>query len=145
MLENAKLRGQLEVAEESLKDSQSKLKKLYQDLSAKQDLIYENIAKSRESDMRYAKMLLKLQSFDSCIDAEEFELTDREIEKARKLSDMERENMEGGLKKAETNAHEAKLFKISGGMRPVMQEVDMAWSSMNHGDVFVLDSGKKIF
>merc|ERR1711962_1165810 len=53
--------------------------------------------------------------------------------------------MEGGLKKAETNAHEAKLFKISGGMRPVMQEVDMAWSSMNHGDVFVLDSGKKIF
>merc|ERR1711872_842886 len=53
--------------------------------------------------------------------------------------------MESGLKKAETNAHEAKLFKISGGMRPVMQEVDMAWSSMNHGDVFVLDSGKKIF
>jgi len=52
--------------------------------------------------------------------------------------------MESGLKKAETNAHEAKLFKISGGMRPVMQEVDMAWSSMNHGDVFVLDSGKKI-
>merc|ERR1712212_693406 len=44
--------------------------------------------------------------------------------------------MESGLKKAETNAHEAKLFKISGGMRPVMQEVDMAWSSMNHGDVF---------
>merc|ERR1719430_1633550 len=30
-------------------------------------------------------------------------------------------------------------------MRPVMTEVDMAWSSMNHGDVFVLDSGKKIF
>ena len=81
--------------------------------------------------------------------------------------------MESGLKKAETNAHEAKLFKISGGMRPVMQEVirsslgqmiqspkdiarsvpkdikvflqvDMAWSSMNHGDVFVLDSGKRI-
>merc|ERR1719244_2142138 len=48
--------------------------------------------------------------------------------------------MESGLKKAETNAHEAKLFKISGGMRPVMQEVDMAWSSMNHGDVFVLVS-----
>ena len=33
--------------------------------------------------------------------------------------------MESGLKKAETNAHEAKLFKISGGMRPVMQEVIM--------------------
>merc|ERR1712037_382502 len=53
--------------------------------------------------------------------------------------------MESGLQKAETNAHEAKLFKVAGGIRPVMTEVDMAWSSMNHGDVFVLDSGKKIF
>jgi len=26
-----------------------------------------------------------------------------------------------------------------------MNKVPMAWSSMNHGDVFVLDSGKKIF
>merc|ERR1711887_223730 len=50
--------------------------------------------------------------------------------------------MESGLQKAETNAHEAKLFKVAGGMRPVMTEVDMAWSSMNHGDVFVLDSDK---
>merc|ERR1712088_692692 len=53
--------------------------------------------------------------------------------------------MESGLAKAETNAHDAKLFKVAGGSRPVMTEVDMAWSSMNHGDVFVLDSGKKIF
>merc|ERR1712071_121680 len=53
--------------------------------------------------------------------------------------------MESGLAKAETNAHDAKLFKVAGGRRPVMREVDMAWSSMNHGDVFVLDSGKKIF
>merc|ERR1712226_1643986 len=53
--------------------------------------------------------------------------------------------MESGLQKAETNAHEAKLFKVAGGMRPVLTEVEIAWSSMNHGDVFVLDSGKKIF
>ena len=74
--------------------------------------------------------------------------------------------MESGLKKAETNVHEPKLFKVAGGSRPVMTEVSfrvqvndagsssqhnkclkgsMAWSSMNHGDVFVLDSGKKIF
>ena len=91
--------------------------------------------------------------------------------------------MESGLKKAETNEHEPKLFKVAGGVRPVMTEVSrsknnhnlhsflclkwsngfdtkflvqnqkyinmtkvpMAWSSMNHGDVFVLDSGKKIF
>ena len=38
--------------------------------------------------------------------------------------------MESGLKKAETNAHEAKLFKISGGMRPVMQEVSHGRSSL---------------
>ena len=38
--------------------------------------------------------------------------------------------MESGLKKAETNAHEAKLFKISGGMRPVMQEVNHGRSSL---------------
>merc|ERR1712110_986216 len=53
--------------------------------------------------------------------------------------------MASGLKKAETNEHEPKLFKVAGGIRPVMTEVPMAWSSMNHGDVFVLDSGKKIF
>ena len=28
-----------------------------------------------------------------------------------------------GLAKAETNAHEAKLFKVAGGSRPVMTEV----------------------
>merc|ERR1712001_328488 len=53
--------------------------------------------------------------------------------------------MESGLKAAETNVHEPKLFKVAGGVRPVMTEVPMAWSSINHGDVFVLDSGKKIF
>lgn len=34
--------------------------------------------------------------------------------------------MESGLQKAETNAHEAKLFKVAGGMRPVLTEV--TWS-----------------
>merc|ERR1719430_1340441 len=33
--------------------------------------------------------------------------------------------MESGLQKAETNAHEAKLFKVAGGMRPVMTEDHM--------------------
>ena len=31
--------------------------------------------------------------------------------------------MESGLKKAETNEHEPKLFKVAGGVRPVMTEV----------------------
>jgi len=53
--------------------------------------------------------------------------------------------MESGLKKAEAREEEAKLFCIKGGKRPVLTQVPMAWSSMNHGDTFVLDSGKKIF
>ena len=31
--------------------------------------------------------------------------------------------MASGLKKAETNEHEPKLFKVAGGIRPVMAEV----------------------
>ena len=31
--------------------------------------------------------------------------------------------MASGLKKAETNEHEPKLFKVAGGIRPVMTEV----------------------
>ena len=31
--------------------------------------------------------------------------------------------MESGLQKAETNAHDPKLFKVAGGMRPVLTEV----------------------
>ena len=31
--------------------------------------------------------------------------------------------MASGLKKAETNEHEPKLFKVAGGVRPVMTEV----------------------
>ena len=31
--------------------------------------------------------------------------------------------MESGLKAAETNVHEPKLFKVAGGVRPVMTEV----------------------
>jgi len=52
---------------------------------------------------------------------------------------------EAGLRKAETNEEPANLFSIKGGKRPVLTQVPLAWSSMNHGDTFVLDSGKKIF
>ena len=34
--------------------------------------------------------------------------------------------MESGLQKAETNAHEPQLFKVTGGMRPVLTEVNSA-------------------
>jgi len=53
--------------------------------------------------------------------------------------------MESGLKHAEEKGENAQLFCVKGGKRPVLTEVPLAWSSMNHGDTFVLDSGKKIF
>ena len=40
---------------------------------------------------------------------------------------IKKDGMESGLAKAETNAHEAKLFKVAGGSRPVMTEVALQW------------------
>ena len=66
--------------------------------------------------------------------------------------------MESGLRKVGERVEEANLYHIQGGKRPVITQVasvlpplllltkvPLAWSSMNHGDTFVLDSGKKIF
>ena len=38
--------------------------------------------------------------------------------------------MESGLQKAETNVHEPQLFKVTGGMRPVLTEVSLARSHL---------------
>jgi len=92
MVENSRLRDHLETAEESLKISQEKLKELRKDFSDKQDLVYENIAKSKELEIRCEKMFAKLQSLDSSICSEDFTLSNDEIEKARKAVDLEREN-----------------------------------------------------
>ena len=46
--------------------------------------------------------------------------------------------MESGLQKAETNAHEAKLFKVAGGMRPVMTEVTIATLFRMNNQLFSL-------
>merc|ERR1712172_203942 len=48
--------------------------------------------------------------------------------------------MESGLAKAETNAHEAKLFKVAGGMRPVMTEVTIPVKEQNI-DCFYFNQG----
>jgi len=52
---------------------------------------------------------------------------------------------EGGLKQVEKRGHVARLFQVRGGKRPALTEVAMDWSSMNHGDTFVLDTGSFIF
>jgi len=94
MAENAKLREQLETAEQSLQVSQEKLKELRKDISEKQDMVYENLAKSRELEMKFKKAITKLQSLDNSITAEEFQLSTLEMDRARKAVDMERENQE---------------------------------------------------
>jgi len=52
---------------------------------------------------------------------------------------------ESGLKQLEKTGHVAKMFHVRGGKTPALSEVEMYWSSMNHGDTFVIDSGKMIF
>jgi len=51
---------------------------------------------------------------------------------------------DSGLRHAEAH-HEAKLFKVCGGKIPVLTEMKICWSSFNHGDTFVLDTGGLIF
>ena len=45
--------------------------------------------------------------------------------------------MESGLKKAETNEHEPKLFKVAGGVRPVMTEVSRYKNNRNLHSFYV--------
>ena len=78
----------------------------------------------------------EVQGFES-VSSENFTTMKRHSALQKRFKDqfpdgimIKKGGMESGLKKAETNAHEAKLFKISGGMRPVMQEVSHGRSSL---------------
>ena len=59
--------------------------------------------------------------------------------------------MESGLKKAETNVHEPKLFKVAGGSRPVMTEVSFrvrvndAGSSSQHNSCLKGSNGLVVY
>jgi len=52
--------------------------------------------------------------------------------------------VDSGMKKVD-KTHKTKLYKVAGGKHPVFMEVPLSWSSMNHGDVFILDTGTNIF
>lgn len=52
--------------------------------------------------------------------------------------------VDSGMKKVD-KTHVTKLYKVAGGKHPVFMEVGLSWSSMNHGDVFILDAGTSIF
>ena len=50
-----------------------------------------------------------------------------------------------GLRKVSRDHEGAKLLQVMGGKYPLMREVSLAWTNMNHGDTFVLDTGSIIF
>ena len=52
---------------------------------------------------------------------------------------------ESGLKRVEKAQHVVRMFQVAGGKIPAMTEVEVAWGRMNHGDTFVLDTGKTIY
>lgn len=52
---------------------------------------------------------------------------------------------DSGLTKVTHKQHVAKLFQVMGGKVPLLREVGLDWSNMNHGDTFVLDAGSLIF
>eukprot|EP00092_Neocalanus_flemingeri_P027348 GFUD01029660.1.p1 GENE.GFUD01029660.1~~GFUD01029660.1.p1 ORF type:complete len:351 (+),score=124.63 GFUD01029660.1:238-1290(+) len=52
---------------------------------------------------------------------------------------------ESGLKRVDRTQHVVRMYKVAGGKMPAMTEVEVGWASMNHGDTFVLDTGKIIF
>ena len=52
--------------------------------------------------------------------------------------------MASGLKKAETNEHEPKLFKVAGGIRPVMTEVSSVDMKSLTFTCFMFDEVKRV-
>jgi len=55
-----------------------------------------------------------------------------------------RGGVDSGLKEVD-RTHQVKLFQVMGGKAPILREVDLDWSHVNHGDTFVLDAGEFIF
>jgi len=53
--------------------------------------------------------------------------------------------VDSGLQHVTNQEHVVKLFQVSGGKVPILRQVELDWSNMNHGDTFVLDAGSIIF
>ncbi|XP_070570156.1 advillin-like isoform X2 [Ptychodera flava] len=49
-----------------------------------------------------------------------------------------------GFKHVDRNAHENRMMRVKGKRTPRINEVPIGWDSLNKGDVFILDLGKKI-
>ena len=53
--------------------------------------------------------------------------------------------VDSGFKKVDRDAYTKKLLQIKGKKNIRAQQVPLTYKSLNHGDVFVLDDGKKIY
>lgn len=53
--------------------------------------------------------------------------------------------IESGFKKVDRDAYDKKLFHVKGSRNVRVQQVALSCESLNHGDVFVLDDGKKVY
>ena len=53
--------------------------------------------------------------------------------------------MASGFKKVERGKYETRLLHVKGRRNIRVQQTRLAWSSMNSGDVFILDKGLDIY
>ena len=53
--------------------------------------------------------------------------------------------MESGFNKVEKDKYEPRLLHVKGRRNIRVQQTRLAWSSMNSGDVFILDLGLEIY
>ena len=77
------------------------------------------------------------------------EVMDYESQRFRKLFPDGVITLKGGADSGLTHVtdkeHLVKLFQVAGGKVPVLREVAVDWTNMNHGDTFVFDAGYQIF
>eukprot|EP00794_Sanderia_malayensis_P007449 gene7449-8271_t len=53
--------------------------------------------------------------------------------------------IDSGFKKVDRDAYVKRLLHVKGKRNVRVQQVELSYTSLNHGDVFVLDDGKKIY
>lgn len=53
--------------------------------------------------------------------------------------------VESGFKKVDRDKYDTRLLHVKGRRNIRVQQTKLAWSSMNSGDVFILDAGMKIW
>jgi len=107
-------------------------------------------AKSSQDEQAVAAIkAVELDNLFQGVPVQYREVEGHESQKFKKLFDGGIVTLKGGfdagLQRIQKKEHVPKLFQVKGSKVTVMREVELSWSSMNHGDTFVLDSGTIIF